>query len=184
MHLAICVPLPRKASSTPITSVYRRLDRTRLIFGEAVNSSTQSKWCLHHSPIHCRCTLHSQAALCEGATERAQQPEATFVGPRVDVVCLHVVPLMNRRRSTVSPQLPFPRRVADRIAVCVESHTKLTVARRSCIVGMLLRSKIDRTKSNSFSLMRPAPTDGATCRSHAFSRCLMLLQLLSMCAVL
>ena len=81
-------------------------------------------------------------------------------------------------------QLPFLRRVADRIAVLVDSHTKLTVACRSFVIEILLRSKIDRTKYNSFNVTRPALTDGATCRSHAFKRCLVLLQLLSMCAML
>ena len=132
--------------------------------------------------MHYQNTLHNYAALC-GNTKRAQRPEAAFVGPRFGVMCVHVVFHMRRRRSPAFAQLPFLRRVADRIAACVASHTKLTVACWSCVVGMLPRSKIERTKSNSLSLMRPAPTIGATCRSHAFSGCLVLLQLRSICAV-
>ena len=132
--------------------------------------------------MHNQNTLHNYAALCEN-TKRTQLPEAAFVGPRFGVVCLHVVFHMRRRGSPAFAQLPFLRRVADRIAACVASHKKLTVARWSCVVGMLPRSKIERTKSNSLSFMRPAPSVGATCRSDAFSGCLVLLQLRSMCAV-
>ena len=82
------------------------------------------------------------------------------------------------------PWLPSLRRVAAFIAACVESHMRVTVARRSSWVEMLLRSRIDCVKACSLSVIRMGPVDGSTRLSHAFRQCLVLLQLRNMCAML
>ena len=157
-----------------------RQDKT----SEADNSSTQSKWCF--ASLAYKVSMHASQPGCtmRGCNRTGATTRDTICGTSGRRSVPPCGPPQEPSQIHSITQLQFLRRVADRIAVLVESHTKLTVACRSFVIGILLRSKIDRTKSNSFNVMRPAPTDGATCRSHAFKRCLVLLQLLSMCAVL